>query len=73
MISNIGYGLDAGHTVLKDKSMGQEASSIGTIIHPSAIVVDREADDFTFKKIVHKSFFQKALYKVVRYASKLAR
>lgn len=73
MISNIGYGLDAGHTVLKDKSMGQEVHDIGTLVHPTTIVVNRKADDFTFKKIVHKTFFQKALYRTVRQISKTIR
>ena len=73
MISNIGYGLDAGHTVLKDKSMGQEVHDVGTLVHPIAVVIDRNADDFTFKKIVKKTFFQKALYRTVRQISKMIR
>ena len=71
MISNIGFGLDAGHTILKDKSMGQPVANIGRLTHPISIVIDYEADNLTFKKIVHKSFFQKALYRTVRSLSKM--
>lgn len=62
MINNIGYGLSAGHTLFKDKTLGQKALDIDEIIHPQLIVRDKNADYYTFKNIFYRNFFQKAFY-----------
>ena len=66
MITNIGHGIDAGHTVIKEKTMGQERCDIGTIIHPTnePTIYDRKADAYTFKICYHRSFTQKVVYKI---------
>lgn len=74
MIRNIGFGLDAGHTFLKDRIMDQEPVDIGPIAHPSGpIAPDREADRYTFDTVYSKTFFQKAFYKIVMRAAKMLR
>lgn len=75
MISNIGYGLAAGHTLLKDKVMGQEVYDIGKIVHPTPLIFlpDAAADSFTFKSYFYKSFFQKAFYKAAMQVAKILR
>jgi hypothetical protein len=67
MISNIGYGLAAGHTFLKNKSMGQQTFDLGKIVHPTPLefVRNLDADSFTFKSYFHRNFFQKAFYVTV--------
>jgi hypothetical protein len=68
MISNIGYGSSAGHTVFKDKIMCQETHDIGSLVHPKDIIQDKEADEYTFKTYYYKNFFQKVFY---MFASKI--
>ena len=62
MISNIGFGASAGHTFFKDKKMEQELHEIGHLVHPEKIIQDKEADDFTFKSLYYRTFFQKVFY-----------
>jgi len=64
LISNIGYGLSAGHTLFKDKVMEQKTYNIGKIIHPDPLIftADKVADKYTFKSYFYKNFFQKAFY-----------
>ena len=65
LITNIGSGEDATHTILKDRTIGQPAKPIGKISHPSgSIGYDDEADSATFRTYYYKNFFQKALYKI---------
>jgi hypothetical protein len=73
MVTNIGYGLSAGHTIIKDKTLGQESFDIGAIIHPDAAAIgtDTTADNFTFEVIHRKNFFQKATYRIIVRISRL--
>jgi hypothetical protein len=72
MITNIGYGPSAGHTIIKDRTMDQAAHDIGKIQHPDplSIATDREADRFTFKILFHRNFFEKAIYTILLWISK---
>ncbi|MDR3558002.1 MAG: hypothetical protein P4L61_00570 [Candidatus Pacebacteria bacterium] len=70
MISNIGFGFDAGHTIFKDKTLGQATAEIPSIIHPViqgsasfASLCDKEADAFTFRTYFYRTFWQKLVYK----------
>ncbi len=65
MISNIGYGLSAGHTLVKDKVMEQKTYDIGTLVHPAPVFARNvAADSYTFRSYFYKNLFQKAFYKV---------
>ena len=72
MVTNIGYGLGAGHTFFKEKTLGQPAVELDSIVHPVLVpsaplssLRDAEADAFTFKTCFYKSFWQKLVYKAV--------
>jgi len=75
MISNIGFGADAEHTVIKDRIMDQDKIELNKVVHPksAAFAPDRDADIYTFSSCFSKTFFQKAYYVVVSRASKLFR
>jgi hypothetical protein len=75
MISNIGFGLNAEHTVFKDKNLGQQTVELIEIIHPEisslvplASIRDKEADLFIFKTCFYWSFWQKLVYKLTMFA-----
>ena len=71
LIANIGYGLSAGNTVIKEKTMGQEVSDIMPLIHPVSRNVDVAADEFTFKTAFYRGFFEKVRYKVMMWVSRM--
>lgn len=73
LISNIGFGPDAGHTFLKDKILGQDTHTIGTLVHLSSIDTNKEADLATFFGVYHKTIFQKLYYVVGKKLLKLFR
>ena len=53
MISNIGFGADATHTVIMDKSVANlKANTIDLIIHPISIKRNIALDDYDMKKTV---------------------
>ncbi len=51
LVSNLGFRSDATHTTLTNNFSKMESSDIGEIIHPSYIVVNQEADEFTYAKM----------------------
>jgi len=61
LISNIGFGEDATHTTGKnDKSANMKTGSMFEIVHPSFVMVNKEADLFTFKTHFQRTFFARA-------------
>jgi hypothetical protein len=72
MITNIGYGPSAGHTIIKERTMDQDAHDIGKIQHPNPLLIapDLEADRLTFKILFHRNFFEKAIYTILLWISK---
>lgn len=68
MIRNIGFGLSAGHTFLKEKIMDQPTFNISKIVHPTSTIftIDTKADNFTFRSYFYKNFFQKAFYVIIK-------
>jgi hypothetical protein len=48
LVSNIGFGPDATHTITETRRPGRQKSEIWEIIHPPSIVRDRDADAYTF-------------------------
>lgn len=73
LITNIGYGLSAGHTIFKEKIMGQETLDIMPLTHPTSQTVDTVADNFTFRTVYFRSFFEKVRYKIMVWVSKVVR
>ena len=75
MITNIGHGFGAGHTVIKEKTMDQTALDIGAVNYPVSydLAFDADADRYTFKVCYRRSFLQKAIYKLVLALSKIWR
>jgi GR25 family glycosyltransferase involved in LPS biosynthesis len=62
---NIGFGNEATHTnVVNPNIENQIAYSLNKIIHPTKVVVDTSADDYTFKKIFSPNFFIKLKIKI---------
>ncbi len=49
LVSNIGFGADAAHTVADNPFAELEVGDIGEIRHPSRVERDAEADAFTFE------------------------
>lgn len=47
LISNIGFGADATHTVAEE-TVAMKTEAIGAIIHPGKIMQDKTADSYTF-------------------------
>lgn len=68
LVSNLGFGKDATHTVLKsDASANRPLESIDNIIHPFFIVPDFQADLYTFNKYMKIN----KLKKIMRLSSSL--
>jgi hypothetical protein len=66
MVSNIGFGLDATHT--KGQNQVIKTHQLRVRKHPSQIIVNSEADDYTFKHYYKtKSLFEKIVNKLKRY------
>lgn len=66
MIQNIGFGSGATHST-GDYQMSILNGSIKKIIHPKNRLVNKEADNFLFKKIYSKSIFLRLLLKFKDY------
>jgi hypothetical protein len=61
LVSNIGFGVGATHTVTLDKSAGVETRPLGEIVHPAIVEPDLVADYLSFK-----NYFFVPLYKRVK-------
>jgi hypothetical protein len=61
MISNVGYGAGASHTFLKDK-LNQKSEEMAGLSHPSSVIVDTKADEYTYSVYYYRSFIQKVIY-----------
>lgn len=48
LVSNIGFGSDGTHTFGESKFANLPVHDIGEVCHPSFVVRDREADQYTF-------------------------
>jgi hypothetical protein len=66
LVSNVGFGLDATHTTDKNQSVKTHEMTFRN--HPSQIVVNSEADDYTFEHHYKTKFiFEKIVNKLKRY------
>lgn len=54
LITNIGFGEDATHTKRKDMYANMKRSSIGEIVHPKNIEINKIADEFYNKRLTLK-------------------
>ena len=67
MISNIGFGADATHTFGESEFANMPRYDIINISHPSEVVQNKEADDFTSKLMFNKkSIFERVVSKIKR-------
>jgi len=67
MISNIGFGQDATHTFGESEQMNMPFFDIVLKKHPSEVVQNKDADDFTFKQnFSPKPFFIRVVNKIKR-------
>ena len=48
LVSNIGIGPDATHTIARAEQPGAPVSALGTLVHPANLEINREADLCTF-------------------------
>jgi hypothetical protein len=66
LVSNIGFEEGATHTFNKsDPLANRSAESLNSIVHPSAVVPDRQADAYTFKKYLSPNKISK-LWRLLR-------
>ncbi len=66
MVSNIGFGSDATHT--KNYEQAAENFELTVSKHPSQIVIDNKADEFTFEHHYRpKSIFERIIKKLKKY------
>jgi hypothetical protein len=69
LVSNIGFGQDATHTTQANFLSDIPALELSRITHPTEIRQDRDADDYTFKRIYHYPLWKKILSRIRRVAS----
>ena len=63
LISNIGFGKDATHTIGESSFANMETQDIGNITHPKSIKVDKEADRFVSDSVYNISRRKKNTFK----------
>ncbi len=66
LVSNIGFGQDATHTTQASFLSDIPALELSEIIHPTTIGQDRDADDYTFKKIYYYPLWKKVSSRISR-------
>lgn len=63
LVQNIGFGKDATHTFNeKEKVMVVKTTALNTIIHPTKIYINKEADAYLFKHVYEFTLIKKILY-----------
>lgn len=62
LVKNIGFGEDATHT--KEKTVETDINNLGTIKHPSSIILNEEADEYVYRKLFHRSLFKRVVDKI---------
>jgi len=63
LVSNIGFGSNATHTIFHSNLLENRiVESLNEIIHPKFLVPDFEADIYTFRKYMHINKFRKLLH-----------
>jgi hypothetical protein len=67
MISNIGFGADATHTFIESEHANMRSFDITLKKHPSEVLQNKEADNFTFKRhFAPKPFLARVVNKIKR-------
>ncbi len=57
LVSNIGFGINATHTVEKDIKLEKlEIFKLDELIHPSELKINKEADKYTFENLFSKCY-----------------
>lgn len=72
LVSNIGFGSDATHTQDESPVSRLHVASIGCIVHPQRVEVNKKADNFTYW-FAFKGRHQGFKKQVIRSATKLKR
>ena len=61
LVSNIGFDENATHTILNSSLANRSIEDIGNIIHPDSIMIDHNADLYTFRKYLNINKIRKLL------------
>ena len=56
LVTNIGFGNEATHTISETPIANMLLEKLGTIIHPTKILINRKADNFIFENIFGSPF-----------------
>ncbi len=64
LVSNIGFGADATHTIDETSQANVPTVPLTTITHPSTIAVCKEADDYTFRTTMYVTLWQRLRVKL---------
>lgn len=66
LVKNIGFNINATHTKSDNKLGNINNDSIKTINHPSLININTEADEYLFETIMHRTFMEKVISKILK-------
>lgn len=61
LVTNIGFGQNATHTLLNSDLANRPTENIEKIIHPDSLIADKVADSYTFRKYMKISKLRKFL------------
>lgn len=68
LVSNIGFGQNSTNTKKRNDILSNiTTEKLENLVHPSLITINKEADDFLFRKIFYKTTFQKIINRVKMY------
>ena len=68
LVKNIGFGNDATHTKsINSKIANLDTKTIDHIVHPTFVLQDKEADEFTYKQIFYTNILKKVQNKIKHY------
>jgi hypothetical protein len=72
LVSNIGFGPEARHTIFRDPRIANlPTTSIGALIHPTFMIADRQADEFTTLRTFRNSTFSSTKQILSKYFRKV--
>jgi hypothetical protein len=64
MVTNIGFGQDATHTLEANKNAAMKTQPMELVVHPPKIAVDKKADKYTAETLFRSSTFEKYKWRI---------